>query len=165
MPKETKTFVIFRLGEEEFGVEVKNVKEITKMTTITRVPRAPDFIEGVINLRGSLTTVVNLRKRFRFGFEPRGETERETETEADSRIIIAELEGKPVGMLVDAATEVLRIPVSEIEATPEMVTTEVSKKYLKGVGKVENRLIVLLDLERVLGKTDEEEKKKKKGNE
>ncbi len=68
-------------------------------------------------------------------------------------------------MLVDAATEVLRIPVSEIEATPEMVTTEVSKKYLKGVGKVENRLIVLLDLERVLGKTDEEEKKKKKGNE
>ncbi|MCW7071714.1 MAG: chemotaxis protein CheW [Methanophagales archaeon] len=159
MPKETKTFVIFRLGEEEFGVEVKNIKEIAKMTTITRVPRAPDFIEGVINLRGSLATVVNLRKRFRFGFEPRGETE------ADSRIIIAELGGKPVGMLVDAATEVLRIPVSEIEATPEMVTTEVSKKYLKGVGKVENRLIVLLDLERVLGKTDEEEKKKKKGNE
>jgi len=159
--EETKPFVIFKLGDEEFGVDVMNIKEIARITTITRVPRSPDFIEGVINLRGCLTTVINLRKRF--GFAPK-------EIDADSRIIIAELEDKPVGMLVDAATEVLRIPVSDIEATPEMVTTEISKEYLRGVGKVENRLIILLDLKQVLPKEEEfeeleekrEEKRRKK---
>ncbi len=145
--EEMKPYVIFRLGDEEFGVDVMNIKEIAKITTITRVPRSADFIEGVINHRGSLATVINLRKRF--GFEPK-------EIDADSRIIIAELEDKPVGMLVDAATEVLRIPVSDIdiEATPEMVTTEIYKEYLKGVGKVENRLIVLLDLKQVLAEEE-----------
>jgi purine-binding chemotaxis protein CheW len=146
--EETKPFVIFRLGDEEFGVDVMNIKEIARITTITRVPHSPDFIEGVINLRGSLTTVINLRKRF--GLAPK-------EIDVDSRIIIAELEDNPVGMLVDAATEVLRIPVSDIEATPEMVTTETSKEYLRGVGKVENRLIILLDMEQVLTKKEIEE--------
>jgi purine-binding chemotaxis protein CheW len=145
MPEETKPYVIFRLGDEEFGVDVMNIREIAKITTITRVPRSADFIEGVINLRGSLATVINLRKRF--GFEPK-------EIDADSRIIIAELEDKPVGMLVDAAIEVLRIPVSDIEATPEMVTTEISKEHLGGVGKVKNRLIFLLDLKQVLTKKE-----------
>jgi purine-binding chemotaxis protein CheW len=141
-------FVIFRLGDEEFGVDVMNIKEIAKITTITRVPRSPEYIEGVINLRGSLATVINLRKRF--GFEPK-------EIDADSKIIIAELEDKPVGMLVDAATEVLRIPVSNIEATPEMVTTQISKEYLRGVAKADNRLIILLDLKHILtGKELEE---------
>ncbi len=145
--EETKPYVIFRLGDEEFGMDVMNIKEITKITTITRVPHSADFIEGVINLRGSLATVINLRKRL--GFKPK-------EIDADSRIIIAEFEDNPVGMLVDAATEVLRIPVSniDIEATPEMVTTEISKKYLMGVGKVENRLIILLDLKQVLAEKE-----------
>jgi len=148
--EETKPFVIFRLGDEEFGMDVMNIKEIARITTITRVPHTLDFIEGIINLRGCLFTVINLRKRF--GFEPK-------EIDANSRIIIAELEDKPVGMLVDEATEVLRIPVSDIEATPEMVTTEITKEYLWGVGKVENRLIILLDLKQVLAKTDLEELK------
>ncbi|KAF5438132.1 purine-binding chemotaxis protein CheW [Candidatus Methanophagaceae archaeon] len=148
--EETKPFVIFRLGDEEFGMDVTNIKEIARITKITRVPHTPDFIEGIINLRGSLSTVINLRKRF--GFEPK-------EIDANSRIIIAELEDKPVGMLVDAATEVLRIPVSDIEATPELVTTEISKELLCGVGKVENRLIFLLDLKQVLAKKDLEELK------
>nr|QNO55201.1 hypothetical protein MHJDHPNH_00003 [Methanosarcinales archaeon ANME-1 ERB7] len=139
--EETKTFVIFRLGNEEFGVNVMDIIEIAKISAITRVPRSPDFIEGVINLRGSLATVINLRKRF--GFEPK-------EIDADSRIIIAECEDKPVGMLVDVATEVLSIPVSSIETTPDDVTTEISKAHLEGVGKVENRLIILLDLKQVL---------------
>jgi len=145
---ETKPFVIFRLGDEEFGMDVMNIKEIAKITTITRVPHSPDFIEGLINLRGSLVTVINLRKRFIF--EPK-------KIDVDSRIIIAELEDKPVGILVDAATEVLRIPVSDIEATPELVTTEISKEYLKGVGKVGDRLIILLDLKQVLTRKEIEE--------
>ncbi|MHC1623953.1 MAG: chemotaxis protein CheW [Candidatus Methanospirareceae archaeon] len=143
--EETKTFVIFIIGDEEFGVDVMNIREIAKITTITRVPRSDDFIEGLINLRGSLATVINLRKRF--GLEPK-------EIDADSRIIVAELEDKPVGILVDATTEVLRIPVSDIEATPEMVTTEISKEYLEGVGKVGDRLIILLDLKQVLTKKE-----------
>ncbi|MEA2075347.1 MAG: chemotaxis protein CheW [Euryarchaeota archaeon] len=143
--EETEPFVIFRLGDEEFGVDVMNIKEIAKITTITRVPHSPDFIEGLINLRGSLVTVINLRKRFIS--EPK-------KIDVDSRIIIAELEDKPVGILVDAAREVLRIPVSDIEATPEMVTTEISKEYLKGVGKIGDRLIILLDLKRVLTKKE-----------
>ncbi len=139
--EEAKPYVIFRLGDEEFGVDVMSIKEIAKITTITRVPHTPDFIEGITNLRGSLATVINLRKRF--GLESK-------EIDVDSRLIIAELEEKLVGMLVDAATEVLRIPVSDIEAAPEMVTTEISKQYLRGMGKVENRLIILLDLKQVL---------------
>jgi purine-binding chemotaxis protein CheW len=146
--EETKTFVIFRLGDEEFGVDVMNIREIAKISTITRVPRSPDFIDGVINLRGCLATVVNLRKRF--GFLPK-------EIDADSRIIIAECEGKAFGMLVDAATEVLRIPVSDIETTPEMVATEISNEHLKGVGKVDDRLIILLDLKQVLAAEEIEE--------
>ncbi len=144
---ETKTFVVFRLGDEEFGVDVMNLKRIAKVPTITRVPRSPDFIEGVINLRGSLITVVNIRKRF--GFLPK-------DINSDSRIIIAECEGKVFGMLVDAATEVLKIPVSDIETTPEMVTTEISKEHLKGVGKVGDRLIFLLDLKEVLSENGNE---------
>jgi len=143
--EETEPYVIFRLGDKEFGVDVMSIKEIATITPITRVPRTPDFIEGIINLRGSLATVINLRKRF--GFKPE-------DLDVDSRIIITELEDKPVGMLVDAATEVLRIPVSAIEATPEMVTTEISKEYLRGVGKVENRLIILLDLKQILPKEE-----------
>jgi purine-binding chemotaxis protein CheW len=145
--EETKTFVIFRLGDEEFGVDVLNIKEIAKVSTITRVPRSPDFIEGVINLRGSLATVVNLRKRFGFVHKA---------IDSDSRIIIAECEGKAFGMLVDVATEVLKIPVSDIETTPEMVTTEISKVHLKGVGKVGDRLIILLDLKHVLAENEKE---------
>jgi purine-binding chemotaxis protein CheW len=149
--EETEPFVIFRLGDEEFGVDVMNIREIAKITTITRVPRSADFIEGLINLRGSLVTVINLRKRFIS--EPK-------KIDADSRIIIAELEDKPVGILVDATTEVLRVPVSDIEAMPEMVTTEISKEYLKGVGKIGDRLIILLDLKQVLTKEEIEEIKK-----
>jgi len=146
--EETKTYVIFKLGDGEFGVDVMNIKEVAKITTITRVPHSSNFIEGLINLRGSLVTVINLRKRFIF--EPE-------KMVVDSRIIIAELEDKPVGILVDATTEILRIPVSDIEATPEMVTTEISKEYLKGVGKVGDRLIILLDLKQVLTKKEIEE--------
>jgi purine-binding chemotaxis protein CheW len=144
---ETETFIVFRLGDEEFGVDVMSIKMIAKVPTITRVPRSPDFIEGVINLRGSLTTVVNIRKRF--GFLPK-------DINSDSRIIIAECEGKAFGMLVDTATEVLKIPVSDIETTPEMVTTVISKEHLKGVGKVGDRLIFLLDLKEVLAENGNE---------
>ena len=141
---ETKPYVIFKLGDEEFGVDVMNIKEIAKITTITRVPHSADFIEGVTNHRGSLVTVINLRKRF--GLEHK-------DIDADSRIIIAEFEDNPVGMLVDAA-EVLMISVTDIDATAKNVTAEISKEYQMGVGKSDNRQIILLDLKRVLAKEE-----------
>ena len=143
---ETKPYVIFKLGDEEFGVDVKNmnIKEIAKITTITRVPRSADFIEGVTNHRGSLVTVINLRKRFGL---------KHKDIDADSRIIIAEFEDNPVGMLVDAA-EVLMISVTDIDATAKNVTAEISKEYQMGVGKSDNRQIILLDLKRVLAKEE-----------
>ena len=143
---ETKPYVIFKLGDEEFGVDVKNmnIKEIAKITTITRVPRSADFIEGVTNHRGSLVTVINLRKRFGL---------KHKDIDADSRIIIAEFEDNPVGMLVDAA-EVLMISVTDIDATAKNVTAEISKEYQMGVGKIENRQIILLDLKQVLAKEE-----------
>lgn len=144
--EETKPYVIFRLGDEEFGVDVTNmnIKEIAKITTITRVPHSADFIEGVTNHRGSLVTVINLRKRF--GLEHK-------DIDADSRIFIAEFEDNPVGMLVDAA-EVLMISVTDIDATAKQVTAEISKEYQMGVAKIENRQIILLDLKKVLAKEE-----------
>jgi purine-binding chemotaxis protein CheW len=138
--EETKPYVIFRLGDKEFGVDVMNIKEIAKITTITRVPHSADFIEGVTNHRGSLVTVINLRKRF--GIEHK-------EIDADSKIIIAEFEDNPVGMLVDAA-EVLMISVTDIDATAKNVTAGIFKEYQMGVGKIEKRQIILLDLKQVL---------------
>ena len=149
MPKEElNQYVVFKLGDEEYGVNAMDIREIARPTTITRVPKSPAFIEGVFNLRGSLAPLVNLRQRF--GFEIKV-------MDANSRIVIAELEDRPFGMLVDAATEVLRISDEDIETTPEMVTTEISKDYLKGVGKVSDRLIILLDLNEVLSKKELEE--------
>lgn len=150
--EETETFVIFRLGDEEFGMDVMNIREIAKVSKITRLPHSPDFIEGVINLRGCLATVVNIRKRFGFLLK---------EIDSDSRIIIAECEGKAFGMLVDAATEVLKIPVSDIETTPEMFTTEISKEHLKGVGKIGDRLIILLNLKQVFAENEKEIEERK----
>ena len=141
-----KKFVAFKLGAEEFGADVMQIREISRLMDITRVPRAPSFVDGVINLRGRITPIVNLRKRF--GFEPK-------EPGPDTRIVIAELEGYPIGIIVDEVTDVLGIPAKNIDQTPELVTTKVSKEYLKGVGKVgEKRLIILLDLKKILSKEE-----------
>ena len=137
-----KKFVTFKLGAEEFGADVMQIREISRLVDITRVPIAPSFVDGVINLRGRITPIVNLRKRF--GFEPK-------EPGPETRIVIAELEGYPIGIIVDEVTDVLGIPAKNIDPTPGLVTTEVSKEYLKGIGKVgKDRLIIMLDLKKVL---------------
>lgn len=141
-----KKFVVFKVGAEEFGADVMQTREISRLLDITRVPIAPSSVDGVINLRGRITPVVNLRKRF--GFEPK-------KPGPDTRIVIAELEGYPIGIIVDEVTDVLGIPEKNIDPTPGLVTTEVSKKYLKGVGKIgKDRLIILLDLNKVLSREE-----------
>jgi len=130
----------FRVGRETFGVPIAMVREIVRVPEITAVPNAAEFIEGVINLRGKIVPVVDLRKRFR---DAAPEAGRKT------RILVAEVEGQSVGLIVNSASEVLRIPPSEIEE-PHNVFKEGELSYITGVGKLKGRLVILLDLTRIL---------------
>jgi purine-binding chemotaxis protein CheW len=132
--------VSFKLGSEEYGVDIAQVQEINRMVAITHVPRAPQFMEGVINLRGQLIPIIDLRTRFGM---PR------TEHTKNTRIVVTEIGSKRVGMVVDSVSEVLRIPTEQIEEAPEMISG-VDTEYIRGVGKVEDRLIIMLDLGRVI---------------
>lgn len=146
--EELLQLVLFKLGEEEFGVNILQAREIEKLDQgLTRVPKAPPFVEGVINLRGEIIPIVDLRKRFGLTIPPLG---------YDSRVIIVEVRGALVGMLVDAVVEVIRIPVSAVEPPPP-ITRGVDAQYLAGVAKVGDRLIVLLNLDRALSPEESQE--------
>jgi purine-binding chemotaxis protein CheW len=139
MDKELQV-VGFRIGRETFGVPISLVREIVRVPEITSVPNAPDYIEGVINLRGRIIPVVDLRKRFR---------EKVGEPNKKNRVVVAEVEGRLIGLLVNSASEVLRIQPSEIEA-PQDVFQEGELNYITGVGKLRGRLVILLDLNKIL---------------
>jgi len=132
----------FRIGKEIFAVPINLVHEIVRVPEITAVPDAPECIEGVINLRGKIISIVDLRKRF-------GETK--IESSRKNRILVAEIDNKMVGLIVDAASEVIRLPEAEIEAPPE-VFGESEVKYVTGVGKLNGRLVILIDLTKILQK-------------
>lgn len=136
--------VSFKIANEEFGVDILNVQEINKMTTITKVPNAPEFVEGVINLRGRVIPIIDLRTRLKL--------ERK-EHDKDTRIIVVEIVGRTVGFIVDAVKEVLRIPMNITEAPPELVTG-IDSEFIRAVGKLEDRLLILIDLEKVLSSSD-----------
>jgi purine-binding chemotaxis protein CheW len=132
--------VIFSLAGESYGVDIGTVNEIIRPQEITRVPRTPRFVKGVINLRGKVITVVDLRKVFDL---PVGESTKET------RIVVVDILGQQVGIMVDAVTEVLRIPADSVEPPSSMISS-VDSDYLLGIAKLENRMITLLDLGKVL---------------
>lgn len=136
---EVLQLVSFTLGDEEFGVDILKVQEINRMVTVTSVPNAPLFVDGVINLRGKVIPIIDLRTRFGM---PRKEHDKNT------RIIVVELDGKVIGFVVDAVSEVLRIPRSVTEPPPSVVSG-VNADYIVAVGKLEDRLLILLDLEKV----------------
>jgi purine-binding chemotaxis protein CheW len=137
---ELMQLVTFSIGEEEFGVDILKVQEIIRMMGITKVPKAPGFVEGVINLRGNVIPIVDLRKRF--GLEAR-------EHDKHTRIIVIEINSTIVGFIVDAVSEVLRIPANTVEPPPPVVAG-FDSEYISGVGKLEDRLLILLDLDRLL---------------
>ncbi|HHL39735.1 MAG TPA: chemotaxis protein CheW [Deltaproteobacteria bacterium] len=143
--KEVLQLVTFRLGNEEFSVDILKVQEIIRLMELTRVPRSPDFVEGVINLRGKVIPVVDLRKRF--GLSVGDESSNET------RIIVVEVGNKTVGFKVDAVSEVLRLPAETVEPPPSLVAG-IGSEYIYGVGKLQDRLIILLDVDRVLGEDE-----------
>jgi len=132
--------VSFQLGEEEFGVDILKVQEINRMLEIIKVPNSPVFVDGVINLRGKVIPILNLRQRF--GLEKK-------EIDKKTRIVVVDIDGKVVGVVVDAVSEVLRLPVDTVEPPPSMVAG-VESEYIKGVGKLEDRLLILLDLNKLL---------------
>lgn len=130
----------FRIGNETYGVRIGSVREIVRVPEITSVPNAPEAIEGVINLRGKIIPVMDLRKRF---------GEKLVQSDKRNRILVVELESKLLGLIVSSASEVLKIPPSEIEA-PGTVFAEGESSYVTGVGKLKGRLIILLDIARLL---------------
>lgn len=132
--------VTFKIGVEEFGVDILRVQEIIRMMPITKVPNAPAFVEGVINLRGKVIPVIDMRKRF--DMPP-------TKYSDQTRIEVMNLQGQVVGFVVDAVSEVLRIKESTIEPPPPVVAG-IGSEYMKGVGKLEDRLLILLDLDKLL---------------
>lgn len=142
-----KQYVIFKLGNEEYGVDIMNVKEISEFKESTHVPNAPYFVDGIINLRGEIIPIVNLKKRFKVS---------SGEINSDTRIIVININDRNVGFVVDEASQVLRINDNDIDDAPEIIAG-VDRQYITGVGKVGEKIIILLDLEKIL--TDDEKEK------
>jgi purine-binding chemotaxis protein CheW len=132
--------VVFDLASESYGVDIGAVREIIRMQEITSIPRTPDYVEGVINLRGKVTPVVDLRKRF--GLEVGERTNA-------NRTVVVDIGGNDIGVVVDAVTEVMGVPADAVEP-PSAVITTADSDYLVGIVKLESKLIILLDLEKVL---------------
>lgn len=138
--------VTFSIGEEEFGVNILQVQEIIRTMEITNVPRSPDFVEGVINLRGKVIPIVDMRSRF--GLESKAH-------DKYTRIIVVEFEMIIVGFVVDSVSEVLRISANSIQPPPPVVAG-MDSDYIDGVGKLEDRLLILLDLNSLLNNEEME---------
>lgn len=136
--------VVFELGSEHFGVEIAQVESIIKMQPITRLPHVSNFVEGVTNLRGKVLPVIDLRKRFGLASQ---------EANQNSRIVVVSLEQTEVGMIVDSVSEVLTVPEGSVEPAPA-ITSSVDTAFITGIAKLDQRLVILLDLHRIL--TNEE---------
>lgn len=136
--------VTFAISEEEFGIEILRVQEIIRIMPITKVPNSPPAVEGVINLRGRVIPVIDLRKRF--GLPAR-------DYDNQTRIIVIEIHGMIIGFVVDGVSEVLRIKADTVEAPPAVVAG-VESEYIKGVGKLDDRLLILLDLDKLFSREE-----------
>jgi len=132
--------VTFRIGHEIFGIDILSIKEINRMMEITRLPRAPAFIKGVINLRGKILPVIDMRKRFHL--EPR-------DPDRHTRIIIIERGEKLVGIIVDEVLEVLRIPAGIVDPPPPFVAG-IDTTFIRGVGKLDEMLLILIDIDKLM---------------
>ncbi|MFW0883586.1 chemotaxis protein CheW [Candidatus Acidulodesulfobacterium sp. H_13] len=131
--------VTFKLGNEEFALDILKVQEINRIVEITKVPKAPDFVEGVINLRGRVIPIVDIRKKFHLSIK---------EATKDARVIVVNIMNKTIGLIVDSVSEVLRINSSTIQPPPPLIAG-LDSDYIKGVGKLDERLIILLDIDKI----------------
>jgi len=136
--------IVFHLGDEEFGADISQVREIIRTGPITPIPDSPDFIKGVTNVRGEIAVVIDLKTRFFL---------RAKKDVEEKHIVMTEQENNLFGLMVDEGTEVLRIHETEIKTTPELVT-RIDRVYISGVLTLENRLIIMLDLKKVLSEEE-----------
>ena len=137
-----KQMVLFELNAETYGLDIAAIREIIRMQEITQVPRAPAFVEGVINLRGKVVPVISLSAKL--GLSRSKETK-------NNRIVVVDLSGSTVGVIVDAVSEVVRISDNVIEPASEIVVAK-STDFLRGIAKVSGKMVILLDLDRMLSK-------------
>ena len=133
--------VVFNIGTEEFGVEIMNVQEIIRMTNITKIPQASGYVKGIINLRGRIIVVINLNVIM--GMESKEQNE-------NTRIIVADIGETVMGFIVDSVSEVIRLQQSSVEPAPAVIANKIGTEYVRGVGKLEDRLLILLDLDKIL---------------
>ncbi|MGF7057144.1 chemotaxis protein CheW [Brassicibacter mesophilus] len=138
---EEKKYVAFKIDEEYYGIDINNVKAIERVQAFTRIPNAPEYVKGVINLRGEVVPVIDLRKRF--GIDCK-------EIDSDSRIIIVLTNETLIGLLVDSSSEVMQLNSDSIDNPPE-IKDNISDDFVKGVGKKDSKLIILIDIEKVIG--------------
>lgn len=138
--KELVQLVIFELDEEEYGVEISELREILRRPEVTPIPNSPDFIEGIINVRGQIVVVMDLEKRFNLVRDSKGKS---------LHVILTEIGESTFGAVVDEVTEVIRVPKDSIEAAPAIISEKISADYVKGIAVLEDRLIILLDVEKV----------------
>jgi purine-binding chemotaxis protein CheW len=141
--EELLQLVGFHVGGEEFVIDILRVQEIIRTQQLTRVPNSPDCMEGVMNLRGKIIPVIALRKRF--GME-------EVAPDKQNRIVVVEIQGTVLGFVVDSVSEVLRIPADTVEPPPRLGPVE--REYVAGVGKMGERLLILLDTDRLMNSSD-----------
>jgi purine-binding chemotaxis protein CheW len=136
--------VVFSLGQEVYAVDIALVKEIIQMQAITRVPGTPPSVEGVINLRGTVIPIVDLRKRFKLA---------RLERDKDTRIVIVICKGQEVGVIVDSVAQVLRVPVDSIEGSANLFKED-QLNHIQAIVKLENQLVILLDIDQVLSREE-----------
>ncbi len=142
---EIKQLIGFFVGAEEYGLEILRVREIIRVREITRLPRSPGFVKGIINLRGDVIPILSLGERF--GLERK-------EASADTRVIVVEIGGQLIGMVVDAVSQVLRVPADQIDPPPPIIGG-LAREYVAGVAKVGDRLVILLNIDRILSKDEQ----------
>ena len=134
--------VTFGLGNEEFAVDILKVREINKPREITKIPNAPHYMEGVINLRGRVIPVINLRNNFGLPHQ---------ENDSGTRIMIMDMQGLTIGVVVDYVSEVLRISPDIVESAPAMIKEKDSNDFIRGIAKMDDRLIILVDMDCISG--------------
>ncbi len=137
---DVRQLVIFELAGGSYGIDIQHVREINRLLEVTPIPKAPDFVEGIINLRGTIVPVVDLG--LRFGLAPTAQSK-------DTRIVVIENGEHTLGMKVDEVSEVLRIPADEIDSATNMATTGIDADFVEGVGKINDRLILVLNTDKL----------------
>jgi len=142
---EESQLLVFSLQKEELGINIEWVREVLPQKEIHPLPKAPDFIEGVINLRGHIIAVIDLRKKFKLSV---------LEENANKRVIICKIKDFIAGLIVDSVSEVLTLPEIHINPTPKIVSIQTVEGYIKGIARIGERVIVILDLEKILSEEE-----------